>query len=526
MFDVVLRGGMVLDGTGAPAFRADVGVAAGRITAVGPLRDAEAATVIDATGRYLLPGFIDTHVHGDAAVFDSATQLAALRQGVTTFVLGQDGLSFAPAGPATLDYVTRYFAAVNGTHPALGGGPVSVAELLATYDRHVPLNTAYLIPQGTIRYEVIGPARRSPSDAELAAMTALVESGLADGAVGLSSGLEYVPGRYADTAELAALCAPLADAGLPYVTHMRGYEASAAPAVAEVVAIARRSGAAAHVSHYHGPAGPLTRLVDDARAGGVDLTFDSYPYTRGSSILAMLTLPDWLPLADFAATVDALADPATAGRLDREWAAVHPDLWPRITLSHVPADSLRWAEGMALPDAARQAGREPAAFCRDVLVATRLEAGCVFGFPPGAPGGDSADPEQSMRALLRHPAQMGGSDGIYRGGHPHPRGWGAFARLLGRHVRDLGDWTWEQAAQHLAGHPARRFRLLDRGLIRSGQAADIVVVDPDTITDRATYENPREPAVGIDHVFVNGIRVLAGGALTPGGRDAGRVLRP
>jgi N-acyl-D-amino-acid deacylase len=181
---------------------------------------------------------------------------------------------------------------------------------------------------------------------------------------------------------------------------------------------------------------------------------------------------------------------------------------------------------MALPDAARRAGREPAAFCRDVLVATRLEAGCVFGFPAGARGAEDSGPEQSMRVLLRHPAQMGGSDGIYRGGHPHPRGWGAFARLLGRHVRDLGDWTWEQAALHLAGHPARRFRLPDRGLIRQGQAADIVVVDPVTVADRATYESPREPAVGVEHVLVNGITALAGGALTPAGRDAGRVLRP
>jgi N-acyl-D-amino-acid deacylase len=526
MFDVVIRGGMVLDGTGAPAFRADVGLAGGQITAVGPLASAAAATVVDATRRFVMPGFIDTHVHGDAAVFDAATQLAVLRQGVTTLVLGQDGLSFAPAGPATLDYVTRYFAAVNGAHPALDGGPVSVAGLLATYDRRVPLNTTYLIPHGTIRYEVVGPGRRAPSGDELAAMRGLVESGLADGAAGLSSGLEYVPGGYADAAELAALCVPLAEAGLPYVSHMRGYEASAGAAVAEVVAIARRSGAAAHISHLHGPAATLIPLLDEARADGVDLTFDSYPYTRGSSILAMLTLPGWLPLADFAATIDALADPATAERLEREWSAVHPDLWPRITLSHVPADSLRWAEGMALPDAARQAGRKPAAFCRDVLVATRLEAGCVFGFPADGPGTEDSGPEQSMRALLRHPAQMGGSDGIYRGGHPHPRGWGAFARLLGRHVRDLGDWTWEQAALHLAGHPSRRFRLPGRGLLRPGQAADIVVVDPVTVADRATYENPRQPAAGVEYVLVNGITVLADGALTPDGRDAGRVLRP
>src|SRR5581483_6938272 len=152
MFDVVIRGGMVHDGTGAPAFRADIGVSGDRITAVGPLPAAAAAAGIDATRRYVLPGFIDAHVHADAAVFDAATQLAALSQGVTTLVLGQDGLSFAPAGPAALDYVTRYFAPVNGRHPALDAGGVSVAALLATYDRRVPLNVAYLIPHGTVRY--------------------------------------------------------------------------------------------------------------------------------------------------------------------------------------------------------------------------------------------------------------------------------------------------------------------------------------------------------------------------------------
>jgi N-acyl-D-amino-acid deacylase len=534
VFDVVIRGGMVADGTGAPSFRADVGLAGGRITAIGPLHGAPAGTVIDATGRYVFPGFIDAHVHADAAVFDPVVQLAALRQGVTTLLLGQDGLSFAPAGPATVDFVTRYFAPVNGAHPDLGGQGVSVADLLATYDRSVPLNTAYLIPHGTIRHEVMGPARRAASDDELAAMRVMVERGLGDGAAGLSTGLEYAPGRYASEAELAALCAPVAATGLPYVSHMRGYEAAAARGIAEVVEIVRSSGVAAHVSHYHGPAGRLTNLVDDARRDGVDLTFDSYPYVRGSSTLAMVTLPDWVPAADFDAALNALADPATARRLEEGWSAGRQDLWPRITLSHVPADDLRWAEGMSLPEAARRAGREPAAFCRDILLATRLEAGCVFAFPsagnlaatdPAAGGGEAAA-EQSMRTLLRHPAHMGGSDGIYRGGHPHPRGWGTFARLLGRHVRDLADWTWEQAALHLAGHPARRFRLPGRGLILAGHAADVVVVDPMTVADQATYENPRELALGVEHVIVNGIPVLSGRALTPAGRSAGRVLRP
>ncbi len=199
---------------------------------------------------------------------------------------------------------------------------------------------------------------------------------------------------------------------------------------------------------------------------------------------------------------------------------------------------------MRLAEAARRAGRDPAVFCRELLVATRLETGCVFGHraaPSSAAAARAereghtkaaahpeAAAEQSMRALLRHPAQLAGSDGIYRGGHPHPRGWGTFARLLARHVRELGDWTWGQAALHMAGHTARRFRLNDRGLVRRGQAADIVVLDPATVGDRATYESPREPAVGVEHVFVNGIQVLSGGALTQAARRTppGRVLRP
>lgn len=514
MVEILIRGGWVVDGTVAPPFRGDVAVSGGRITDVGALPGASAEAEIDATGRFVLPGFIDTHVHGDAAVFNADVQLAALRQGVTTFVLGQDGVSFAPADAATLAYVSRYFAPVNGRHPGLNEGPLSVAELLATYDRRVPLNTVYLLPHGTIRHNVLGPARRRVDDGELAAMRDQVERGLSEGAAGLSTGLEYFPGAYADAAEVAALCAPVAAAGLPYVTHMRGYEDKAGDAMAEVLEIARASGVAPHVSHYHGPAGKLIALVDGARAEGVDLTFDNYPYLRGSSTLTLVTLPGWLPVADLDATMDALDDPAVRARLKRQWPA---GLWQRITLSHVPADELRWAEGMALPEAAARAGRSPGEFCCDLLMATRLEAGCVFGQPP-------TNTEESVRALLSHPAQTTGSDAIYQGGHPHPRGWGAFARLLARHVRELGDWTWEQAAGHLSAHAARRFRLTDRGLIRRGFAADLVVLDPRAVADRATYEHPREPACGVHHVLVGGVPVLADGALT--GALPGRALTP
>ncbi|GAA1786142.1 N-acyl-D-amino-acid deacylase family protein [Actinomadura chokoriensis] len=517
MYDLLVRGGTVLDGTGGPGRRADVAVSAGRIVEVGVLPGARAVAEIDAGGRYVMPGFIDTHVHGDAAVFDRDVQLAALRQGVTTFVLGQDGVSYAPAGPETLRYVGRYFAPVNGTHPGLDGGPVSVAELLATYDRRVPLNTVYLLPHGTIRHGVMGTARRAPDAGELAAMLAHVERGLSEGAAGLSTGLEYVPGAYAEAQEIASLCAPVGAAGLPYVTHMRGYEAEAAKAMAEVLEIARAGRVAPHVSHYHGPGDELIGLVDGARAAGIDLTFDNYPYLRGSSTLTLVTLPSWLPIADLDATLDALADAAVRDRLETEWFAHRAEVWPRITLSHVPAGEFRWAEGMTLPDAAERAGKGPGEFCCDLLVATRLEAGCVFGQPP-------TNSEESVRALLRHPAQTTGSDAIYQGGHPHPRGWGAFARLLGRHVRELGDWTWEQAAVHLAGRAAERFRMHDRGRVEAGRAADLVVLDPATVGDRATYERPRTPAVGVEHVIVNGEIALRDGVLEEAA--PGRALRP
>ncbi|WP_433334656.1 N-acyl-D-amino-acid deacylase family protein [Spirillospora sp. CA-294931] len=518
MFDVIVRNGTVLDGTGSPAYRADLGIAAGRIAAVERLAGAGAAVEIDATGRQVMPGFVDAHVHADAAAFEPATQLAALRQGVTTVVLGQDGISYAPAGPATLRFVSRYFAPVNGRHPGLDEGPVTVEDLLATYDLRVPLNTVYLLPHGTIRYEVVGPERRAADDGELRAMLRLVENGLEDGAAGLSSGLEYVPGAFADAAELAALCRPVAAAGLPYVTHMRGYRQRAVAAMAEVLEIAAAASVAAHVSHLHGPSAELIEIIDGARSAGTDLTFDLYPYLRGSSTLTLVTLPDWLPPHDLDRTLAALADPEVRARLDGEWSG---GLWPRITLSHVPAGRWRWTEGLDLATAALEAGLPPAELCCEILVDTGLEAGCVFAHPD--PAG-----EEPLRELLRHPAHMGGSDGIYQGGHPHPRGRGAFARLLGRHVRELGDWSWERAAVHLAGRPAARFGLADRGLLRPGLAADVVVLDPAAVTDRATYQRPGELAEGVDHVLVNGVPVLRDGALTDAcaTEPPGRALSP
>jgi N-acyl-D-amino-acid deacylase len=518
VFDVVLRGGSVVDGDGSQPHLADVGVTGDRIMAVsapGALDAAEAREVVECRDRFVFPGFVDAHVHGDALVFDPAAQLAALAQGVTTFVVGQDGLSFAPSSPATADYVSEYFAAVNGRWTR-GTTPSSVAELLACYDGATPLNVATLAPQGNLRFEALGAADVAADDEALAAMRATLEKALDDGAVGLSTGLDYVPGRFADAAELASLCEVVAAAGAVYVTHMRGYESAAPQGMAEVREIAERSGVASHVSHYHGPAAMLGGLVEKLLADGVDITFDSYPYVFGASILAMTALPAAVQAGGPEATLNRLADKETRASLDREWFPAKADDLARARLSHVGAPEFAWAEGLALTVAAERAGIAVGEFVCELLLAARLDVGAVFRHPP-------TNSDDEVRALLRHRAQIVGSDGIFLGRAPHPRAWGAFARCLGTHTREQGDWTWGEAAAHLAGRAARRFDFADRGFVREGFAADLVILDPVTVTDNATYDDPRRPATGVDRVYVNGALAFAEGKVAA--RDCGRSLR-
>ncbi|WP_052367012.1 N-acyl-D-amino-acid deacylase family protein [Paraoerskovia marina] len=511
-------------GLSAPA---DLSIVDGTVTQVAPsgaMRVPAGVRVLDAAGRVAMPGFVDAHVHGEAAVLDEDVQHAMLRQGVTSIVVGQDGVSFAPtADPSHPDgdarpdagrWAAGYFAAINGDHPTFSGG--GIAELLATYDGTTPINVATLVPHGTVRYAVTGNADRPASADELARIVALTEQAFDDGACGVSTGLEYVPAAYADEAELVAVARVAAARGLPHVSHMRGYEDRAGTAFAELMRIASASGVGTHVSHYHGPAAELASYVDDALARGLDVTFDSYPYLRGCSILSMVALPTWLPVADRERAVRMLGDPAVLDRLHREHFPGLADLWERVTMANVPGP-LRWSEGLSLPAVAAELGLSPAQAAVELLVSSGLRAGCVFAQPP-------TNSAESVRALLRHPAHVGGSDAIYGGGMPHPRGWGTFARFLAEHVRVRGDWTWSEARHHLSTRPAARFGLAGRGRLVPGSVADLALVNPDEVQDVATYDAPRRPAVGVEDVLVGGVRVLRDGHLT--GELPGRALRP
>jgi N-acyl-D-amino-acid deacylase len=521
MFDLVLAGGRVVDGTGSPWFRADVGVRGDRIAAVGALGRAEARRRLDVSRRVVAPGFVDTHVHADLALLADPLHEAAVRQGVTTYLLGQDGVAMAPAAPATLAYMRRYTAGFAGRYE-LPERWSSMAEYLACFDRRAAVNVACLVPNGNVRMDVMGLEPRPPTPDELKGMRRIVRQAMEEGAVGLSSGLDYIPSRYAATEELAALCREVAPFGGVYVTHMRGYAPdNVVGAMDEVFRIAREAGVAALISHFNSQADLVLPHLDRARAAGLDVAFDLYGYLAGSTILGMIALPPWVQEGGADATLARLQDPAVRTRLRAEGFAGPRGPLDEVRLSYVEAPAYRAYEGLTLAEAAERAsGRSgPEAivdFVCEVLVASTLAVGCVVAHRQRT--------EADVQALMRHPAMMGGSDGIFAGGRPHPRGWGCFGRYLGHYVRDARAWTLEEAVQHLAAHPARRLRLADRGLVRPGMAADVVVFDPDRIGDRATYVDGRQVAVGVDHVLVNGEPVLLDGERTAA--LPGRALRP
>jgi N-acyl-D-amino-acid deacylase len=516
---ILLRGGSIITEDGERVLR-DILVKDGTIVSISEHHTGanEAADVLECTGRIVLPGFVDAHSHAGVRVFDADVQRALLRQGVTTVVSGQDGVGPAPGDGA---YGGTYFAAIDGAHPPYAGG--GVAALLATYDGTTPLNVAYLVPAGTVRHEIMGDEARAPSDADLVAMRVLVRSGLAEGAVGLSSGLDYAPGLYADTAELATLCAEVAAVNALYVSHMRGgYEANARVGITEMAEIVQASGVRAHVSHLHAPVDLACAVLAESEKRGAPLSFDAYPYSRGCTILMMLLLPPALAAPGTSKLAAAIATPegraeVRAAILERVLA--RPDLgegWAeQITLSHVPAARYHSLRGVTLAAAAHAEGTDPASLALDVLCACELQVTAIMRVPhPRAPA--------ELAPLYRLPMHSAGSDGIFVGAHPHPRAYGTFAKYLGDYVRP-GLLGWADAAAHLSANAVEWYRLGARGRVAIGAVADLIVVDPEQVAACSTYEKPMQLAVGIDDVLVAGVPVLRRGELT--GATPGRGLR-
>ncbi|MBK0869398.1 D-aminoacylase [Saccharopolyspora sp. HNM0986] len=522
----VFRAATVVDGTGGPAYRGDVVVSGDRITAIGEPGTLGARHVVDADGLVLAPGFIDMHSHSDLQILAEPDHLAKVSQGVTLEVLGQDGLSYAPVDDATLAALRTQIAGWNDDPPGFDWNWRSVREYLDRLDRGIAVNAAYLVPQGTLRMLCVGFDDREATGDELAAMRRVLAESLREGAFGMSSGLTYTPGMYAPTSELAELCRVVAEHGGFYSPHHRSYGAGALAAYEEMIEVSRWSGCALHLAHAtmnfevnRDRAADLLSMVDGALADGVDITLDTYPYLPGATSLHAL-LPSWAAEGGVESTLERLRDSAARERIRHVMEVDGSDGnhgvpidWDSIEINGVRDAGNTGLVGRSIAESARTAGKAPAELYMDVLVDERLGTSCLM----------HVGHEDNVRTIMHHRAHTGGSDGLLVGSRPHPRAWGTFPRYLGHYVRELGVLSLEECVAHLTARAADRLGLPDRGRIREGAAADLVLFDPDTIADTATFDDPRRTADGVHRVLVNGIPVLEHGNRTEA--LPGRALR-
>ncbi|MFC3495882.1 N-acyl-D-amino-acid deacylase family protein [Glycomyces rhizosphaerae] len=519
--DIVIRGAEIADGTGSPRYAAEVGVKDGRIASIGERLDG--ARTVDAGGLVLAPGFIDMHAHSELAVLADHDHLAKLGQGCTLEVLGQDGLSYAPVDETTAPQMWEAIAAWNGRLD-VDYDWRTVGEYLDRLDRGIPTNAAYLVPHGTVRMLAMGWEDREPTPAELQVMKAHVAQGMEEGALGLSAGLSYAPGMYAETRELVELCKVVAGYGGYFGPHQRSYGAGAMEGYAEMIEICRASSCALHLAHAtlnygvnEGRAAELLKLVDEGLDEGIPISLDTYPYLPGMTMLAAL-LPSWSVAGGYGALKERLADTGTRDRILHELDAEGTDGangvpvdWSKIEIAGTGDPGLRDLVGRRVSEAAGT--QQPSAFFLDLIVRDEFATACLM----------HVGNEENVRAIMRHGVHTGSTDGVLAGEKIHPRAWGSFARYLGHYTRELGLMSVEECVAHLSGRPAAVLGLRDRGLVKEGFAADLVLFDPATVDARATFEQPRQQAAGVPYVLVNGQIAIAEGKRTEA--LAGRSVR-
>jgi N-acyl-D-amino-acid deacylase len=531
-FDVVIFGGRLVDGTGAPWSRADVGIAGDRIVAIGDLSAVSAKTRIDATNLVVAPGFIDMLGQSEFNVLVDNRAASKITQGVTTEVTGE-GSSIGPVNDRLLEESAASFK-----HFGVVADWRTLGEYFARLDErtHPAINLASFVGAGGVRDYVIGREDRRATPAELAQMRALVARAMEDGALGLSSSLQYVPDRFANTDELVELARVARQYGGIYITHQRSEGLKIFESLDEVFAIAERANIAAEIYHLKtayqpnwGKMPEVLRRIEAARARGLDITADQYPYTRASNNLDAC-LPVWVREGGTDRMVARLKDSAQRDRIRREMADATATTWENqwagagggsgILVTAVLNPDLKKYEGLTMDEVGKQMGKDPRDALMDVVIADHGESACIT----------SIMTEDDVRTALKSALVSVGTDsgakavdGPMSESKSHPRGWGSFPRILGRYVRDEHLLTLEEAVRKMTSQPAARVHLGDRGILRPGMAADITVFDPATIRDLATFEQPAQYSTGVKYVLVNGRAVIFNGRIT--GERPGRALR-
>jgi N-acyl-D-aspartate/D-glutamate deacylase len=523
--DLLIRGGKVYDGEGGEAYRADIAVANDRIVSVvrppgsfkGP-----AGLAIDAEGLSVAPGFIDTHGHSEFTLYADGRAEGKLLQGITTEINGNCGLSAGPLYAAAFEHREADLAeaGINERWNTLG------EYLSLLEDRGIALNFATLVGHGNVRASVIGFSERSPDASEKERMCMLIRDSIGDGAIGLSTGLIYPPGIYSDTEELIMLAGCCSD--LIYTSHMRSEGNELLEAVEEILMVGKTSGISVHISHlktsgernWH-KAESAVSVIEKARGTGARVTCDRYPYTAASTDLDSV-LPGWTYAGGAGEELKRLHDTEMRRTITRDIMDAHPEggYWDSVVISSVQHERNKWMEGRAISRIAETVGKRPVDLLLDVLIEDRLRTGAIF----------HSMSEENLERFLSLPYVMIGSDsasrsldGPTRKGKPHPRGFGSFPRFLGRYAGEGKNISLGEAIRRVTSLPAETFGIRNRGLIRDGLFADLVVFDEERIIDRATFDEPFQAPEGVHFVIVNGRPAVWEGAAA--GAKEGKVLR-
>ncbi len=512
---LLLKGGLVYDGTGSPPVEADVAVSGDRVSGIGRDLSEAGAEVIDVRGMAVAPGFIDIHSHTDRELLINPRAESKIRQGVTTEIVGQDGSSLGPWRDTRAREDSERIVDIAGFYQRLERDGTAV-------------NIASMIGAGTVRGLVIGVDDRPATAEELAQMVALVAEAVEQGACGLSSGLEYVPSGFADLDELVALAEPLRGTGLPYASHMRNEDDQLMAAIEEALAVGRRAGVPVHISHLKAQgernwwkAEPVLHTLERAAENGGGVTFDRYPYVAYSTGLTSL-FPLWSRDGGTDAFLARLDDPGQQDAIELAVRGKVSELgsWDAVQVTSANTEELDWIKGRKLGTLAQEVGKDPYVLLVEIIRQGRASIGMVgFGMS-----------EENTAMILAHPLGMICSDGSARAtygplseGSPHPRSYGSFPRVLGYYCRDQHLMPLEVGIHKMTGMPARRLQLDHRGQVSVGAFADLVVFDPATVADRATFTDPHQYPVGIDLVLVNGEVVIRDGEHS--GALPGRPLR-